>query len=146
MQPVLDGTAEQIHDEIFAEVTFHGAYEPKRAVRTRRWKYIRHLDGQARSVLTNCDNSPSKTVWVEAGWHGREVAPEQLYDLVFDPNEMCNLAADPAAKRTLEEMRGRLDRYMKATDDPLLRGPVNPPEGHTLSDPDGISPTERMRV
>src|SRR5207247_1678035 len=39
--PLLHGEAEEVNDEIFAEVTYHAAYEPQRCVRTRRWKYIR---------------------------------------------------------------------------------------------------------
>jgi len=92
--PVLNGTVAEVNEEIFADVTFHGAYEPKSCVRTHRWKYIRHFDRRARAVLTNCDLSPSRAVWVKHGWHGRYVAPEQLYDLVFDPNERTNLAGD----------------------------------------------------
>ena len=42
--PLLDGTATQVRDEIFAEVTYHAAYEPMRCVRTPRWKYIRYFD------------------------------------------------------------------------------------------------------
>ena len=137
--PVLKGGVQESNEEIFAEVTFHGAYEPQRCVRTRRWKYIRHFDDRARTVLTNCDDSPSKTFWVEHGWRRRPVAAEQLYDLVFDPNELTNVIGVPSLGTVADEMRGRLNRWMKATDDPLLKGPVQPPEGHTLSDPNGVS-------
>jgi len=57
------------------------------------------------------------------------VTEEELYDLVFDPTEHQNLAADPAYRTALDEMRQRLSRWMKATDDPLLRGPVPAPHG-----------------
>jgi len=46
---------------------------------------------------------------MEYGWRERSIAPEQLYDLIFDPNEMCNLASDPSAASIMQEMRGRLD-------------------------------------
>ena len=39
--PWVTGQLDEIRDELFAEVTYHAAYEPQRAVRTRRWKYIR---------------------------------------------------------------------------------------------------------
>ena len=57
----------RIHDEIFAEVTFHAAYEPQRAVRTERWKYIRRFDDATHPVLANCDDSASKELLVDGG-------------------------------------------------------------------------------
>jgi N-sulfoglucosamine sulfohydrolase len=146
MMPLVRGEVEQINDEIFAEVTYHAAYEPQRAVRTRRWKYIRRFEDRRSPVLPNCDDSLSKDLWLQNGWRSRHLASEQLYDLVFDPNETHNLAADPSVGEVLEEMRGRLERWMRTTDDPLLRGPVSAPPGAEVNDPDGLSPDEPTRV
>jgi len=66
--PVLEGKQPQINDAVFAEVTYHAAYEPKRSVRTSRWKYVRHFDGRTSAVLPNCDDGLSKTFWVNNGW------------------------------------------------------------------------------
>jgi N-sulfoglucosamine sulfohydrolase len=136
------GTAPEIHDEIFSEVNYHAAYEPKRAVRTHRWKYIRHYDGRPHPNLPNCDDGFSKTYWLQNGWRARTVDAEQLYDLIFDPNETRNAAGDPAANAALEEMRGRLHRWMRATNDPILRGPIRAPAGAVVNDPEGTSPSE----
>jgi len=144
--PLVRGRAEEINEDIFGEVTFHAAYEPQRAVRTQRWKYIRHFDELHRPVLPNCDDGPSKTVWLDNGWKSRPVASEQLYDLVFDPNETNNLAADSAMKPVLDEMRARLDRWMARTKDPLLHGPVRPPSGAVINNPDDLSPGDETRV
>ncbi len=146
MMPLIRGEAEQIQDEIFAEVTYHAAYEPQRAVRTRRWKYIRRFEDRRGPVLPNCDDSFSKDVWMQHGWRDRPVASEQLYDLIFDPNEAHNLADDSSVVPALDEMRGRLDRWMHATDDPLLRGRVPAPPGARVNDPDGLSPRETPQV
>jgi len=70
---------------------------------------------------------------------------EALYDLVFDPNETNNLVADPRAQDALADMRLRLDRWMRETDDPLLKGDVPAPEGAVVNDPDGLSPGERTK-
>jgi arylsulfatase A-like enzyme len=144
--PLLRGTAKEINEEIFAEVNYHAAYEPKRAVRTHRWKYIRHYDGRKHPNLPNCDDSLSKTLWLNNGWGDRSVDAEQLYDLMFDPNEIRNVAADPAASTALKDMRGRLERWMTKSNDPLLKGPVKAPKGATANDPDGVSPQEEPRV
>ena len=145
MLPLIRGEANEIHDEIFAEVNYHAAYEPQRAVRTRRWKYIRRFDGRRRPNLPNCDDGPSKTNWLENGWRERAVDPEQLYDLIFDPNETRNVAGDAQAGTALEDMRRRLDRWMRVTDDPLLRGPVPAPPGAKVNDPESTSPNEQTR-
>jgi len=142
MMPLIRGEVEQINEEVFADVTYHAAYEPQRAVRTQRWKYIRRYDDRHRPVLTNCDSLPSKEMWLSHGWRERHMPPEELYDLIFDPNESHNLAGERAFAEVLDEMRGRLDRWMEATDDPLLDGPVPAPSGAELNDPDGISHRE----
>jgi arylsulfatase A-like enzyme len=140
--PIMRGQKKEINEEVFAEVNYHASYEPKRAVRTSRWKYIRHYDDRKVPVLPNCDDSLSKDLWLNHGWRTRTVAREELYDLVFDPTEHQNLGTDPAYKNVLDEMRQRLSRWMTATDDPLLRGPVPAPHGAKINDPDGVSPKE----
>jgi len=141
--PVLRGETEEINEAVFSEVNYHASYEPKRAVRTKRYKYIRHYGGRRHPVLPNCDDGYTKSYWVKSGWAKQIVAPEYLYDLVFDPNERNNLVEDPAHRSALEEMRKRMDTWMHSTNDPLLHGPVKAPRGATYNDPNGISPHER---
>jgi N-sulfoglucosamine sulfohydrolase len=62
------------------------------------------------------------------------------------PNETRNAAGDPSAKAALEEMRGWLHRWMQATNDPILRGPIPAPPGAIANDPEGTSPNEPAKV
>lgn len=140
--PIVQGKASEVNNQIYAEVTYHAAYEPKRCVTSARWNYIRHFGDRHTPVLPNCDDGFSKDVWLEYGWRGRPVAAEQFYDLVFDPNETHNLAEDPAYAKEKDEMSRKLDSWMQATSDPLLKGPVPAPPGAEVNDPNGISPRE----
>jgi N-sulfoglucosamine sulfohydrolase len=145
LMPLIRGEARELHDEIFGEVNYHAAYEPIRAARTRQWNYVRRFGGREHPVLPNCDDGFSKDVWLKSGWKDQIVAREQLYDSLFDPNETRNLANDAAYATVLGDMRGRLDRWMKRTNDPLLLGSVAAPPGALANDPDGISPKEPPR-
>ncbi len=111
--PLVRGETDRLHDEIFAEMTFHAAYEPVRAVRTERWKYIRRFDDYGHPVLPNCDDSASKDLLVEHGWAEQLVPEEQLYDLVFDPSEARDVAGDPRYVDVLASLRERLDEWME---------------------------------
>ncbi len=142
LMPVIRGETERVNDEIFAEVSYHAAYEPQRAVRTDRWKYIRRYGDKKTPVLPNCDDSISKNLWMEHGWAARTLDDEQLYDLVFDPFETNNVAADPALGEVLCDMRRRMDDWMKRTDDPLQSGSVAAPSGAKINYADGVSPRE----
>ena len=138
--PLCDGTADRLHGEVFAEVTYHAAYEPKRSVRTDRWRYVRHYDeDKTTPVLPNCDPSVSKDLLLSHGWADRPVPREQLYDLIFDPNEAANVIADHPD--VADDLRGRLDRWMKRTGDPLLDGPVPVPPGGQANPRDGRQPS-----
>ncbi|MFT8989282.1 MAG: sulfatase [Gluconobacter albidus] len=140
--PVLQGSQVEIRDAVYAEMTYHASYEPMRAVRTQRWKYIRRFGSRRQPVLPNCDDSPSKSVWVGAGWPDHRLPEEALYDLTFDPVETGNLCHDPQYGDVLREMRKRLRRWMQETQDPLLKGPVAAPVGAVVNPPDGQSPSE----
>lgn len=144
--PILKGEESEINDEIFSEVTFHASYEPKRCVRTRRWKYMRRFDDRTTEVLPNCDDGLSKSYWLENGWEEDPLTgQEELYDLVFDPLEHNNLANETRARDTLLDMRKRLDTWMQRTNDPLLRGPVPLVSGGHTVDPNAVSPKDLSR-
>lgn len=111
---------------LFAEVNDHARREPMRSARTHRYNYIRRLDPRPHPILGNIDNSLSKRVMHEQGLLTAPPA-ESLYDLLADPQEQRNLAEEPGSAEPLREMRGRLDAWMRDTDDPALRGPIDPP-------------------
>jgi len=143
LMPLLDDPDTELHEAVFGEVNFHAAYEPKRTVRTRQWRYIRNFDGRDRIVLPNCDDSPSKTLLYQQGWATEERPAEYLFDLNLDPQERRNLAGDPRHAEILAELRKRLDEWMQATNDPLLAGFVAAPDGAVVNDPDEYSPGTR---
>ncbi len=141
--PLVKGEAEDVRDAIFAEKTYHVAYEPERCVRTRRYKYIRRFyEEHPTPVLANIDDGPSKDVVLSNGWARQPVPTEQLYDLLHDPNEANNLAVDPEHTDILQELRSRLHAWMEETRDPLLYGPVPAPSGAEINGPDQVSPLD----
>jgi N-sulfoglucosamine sulfohydrolase len=140
--PLMRREADEINDQIYAELTYHAAYEPQRAIRTQRWKYIRRFGDRATPVLANVDDGPSKDLLIESGWADRPLPREELHDLLFDPLEAHDLASDPGHADVLDELRDRLERWMRDTNDPLLEGDVPAPEGAILNGPDQRSAAE----
>jgi N-sulfoglucosamine sulfohydrolase len=132
--PLAAGVEEPgIRAEIFSELTYHAAYEPQRAIRTDRYKYIRRFDDYAYPVLPNCDDSPSKDAYLARGWAERPVSREALHDLFFNPGEGRNLIDHPEYAGILADLRARLLRWMEDTADLLLSGPVPAPPGALIN-------------
>jgi arylsulfatase A-like enzyme len=147
LMPLAREERTDVHEELYGEITFHAAYEPQRSVRTRRHRYVRRFDdAHPATVLANVDDGASKDLLVEHGWANRPAAAEQLYDLVFDPQELVNAIGDPAYAGVARDLRGRLAAWMRETDDPLLRGPVAPLPGSVLNRPDQRSPGDPVSV
>jgi arylsulfatase A-like enzyme len=144
--PLARRQVSEVRDELFTELTYHVAYDPMRAIRTRRHKFIRHFGDWREPVLPNVDDSPSKDLLVAAGWGTRPRPEIELYDLLLDPGEARNLAGNPAFADVEAELDGRLAAWMEATDDPLLDGPVPPPPGAIVNDPTGLSPHDEPLV
>ena len=135
LMPIVTGSAAEVRDAVYAEGTYHAAYEPQRAIRTPRWKLVRRFGDRRLPVLPNIDDSPSKELWLRHGYAEREIAPLQLHDLVFDPNEACNVIDRPELAGVAADLGERLERWMRDTGDPLLDGPVAPPPGAEWNDP-----------
>jgi arylsulfatase A-like enzyme len=121
-------------EEVFAEVNWHGYPEPMRSMRTSRYKYIRRY--LARRGSDNCDSSISRTSLRQHGWDAQPRPMESLFDLMFDPHETNNLAGDPAHAAALADMRARLARVMRETNDPVLAGRIVPKPGMLVNSGD----------
>ena len=133
--PLLKGNNEQIRDELFAEITYHCNYEPQRMVRTPNYLYIRRYTSRNKVYCADCDEGLSKQMWMENGWQDRSVDKEQLYDLMFDPQEAKNQVNNPEYESVLVDMRERLDCWQHETSDFLYTGKeckfiTNTPEGN----------------
>ena len=124
--PLLQGSGYTPREEVFAEKTFHTYYEPMRAVRTTDKKLIVNLEVST-SVDVPSDVRESPIYPRMLGQLNAVRPPVELYDLLDDPWEQRNLADDPEVASVQADLRWRLLRWMKETDDPVLHGPVASP-------------------
>lgn len=123
--PLLEGTAEQVREEVFGEMNFHTSYEPARSVRTCRHKYIRYYDESYLGLnQSNIDESLTKDYFMNRGLSGQVKQAEALYDLVYDPGERHNLAGKTEYDGILRKMRNKLAHFQEQTRDPLLHGDI----------------------
>jgi N-sulfoglucosamine sulfohydrolase len=117
------------HPEIYAEKTFHTAYEPMRAIRTQTHKLIINLEVDiAINIPADIQLSPIYPAMLDDITQHRPYV--ELYDLRADPSEQHNLAGQPEAAETEADLKARLLAWMQATDDPILNGPVPSPYYH----------------
>lgn len=112
-------------EAVFSEINFHTSYEPARAVRIERYKYVRYFDDTWDRVnLSNIDGSTVKNLYLENGLAERRKPSECLFDLYYDVFETNNVAHDKRYAEALDDMRSRLRDFMERTDDPLLKGAI----------------------
>ncbi|UTF55557.1 sulfatase family protein [Natronosalvus rutilus] len=123
-------------DQIFAEMTWHDVYNPIRAIRTDRYKYIRNFWHLPTVYL------PTDIFASESGREVREAdgVPsrqyEELYDLRDAPQEDDNVVYEPRYQDVRRDLSRQLYGWMDETEDPLLDGPVVPGDyGEILSWP-----------
>ena len=138
--PLVRGELERLHEQIFVEQTYHAAYDPMRGVRTERFKYIRSYEERPFWFPPNVDGGLSKEFVHMQGYFDRPRPSEMLFDLGADPIERRNLADDPNHAEILEEMRSAVEKWMRETGDPMLKGYVPPHPGAKVTPPDSYNP------
>ncbi len=134
---LLGGGPHEPRAEIFSEKNFHDHYDPVRAVRTERYKYIRSFRAMPRLPLP-ADIQDSICAQALPADANDPRPPEELYDLVEDPDETTNRIGDPALNEVHRDLSARLDAWMKETDDPLLEAlelPYPPGQFHDRTAP-----------
>jgi uncharacterized sulfatase len=105
-------------------------YDILRAVRDKRFKYIRNYepwipyDLKLQYPESFAIMQELRRVEAEGGFEGppalffRDRKPlEELFDTQADPYEFNNLAEDPAYADTLERLRGQMDSWIRETQD-----------------------------
>jgi N-sulfoglucosamine sulfohydrolase len=139
--PILEQTDSPGFDRIFATHSFHeiNQYYPMRSIRTRRYSYFLNLEPSlAVPVASDVQLSPSwkaitGTPGAKLGKRTLEAfthrPSEELYDLTADPDEVVNLAAEPAHATVLSDLRQQIHDWRATTHDPWLPG-VTDPFGH----------------
>ncbi|MFW6286522.1 MAG: sulfatase [Candidatus Sumerlaeota bacterium] len=92
----------------------------QRAVRTKKYKWIRNFD-KLREYARPIDFSRIGKGFFKPDGHVN-IAPAELYDLENDPQELNNMADDPAMADIRRQMDERLWNWMESVEDPLLHG------------------------
>lgn len=127
---VLTGSRSPFRDYAFSEHNWHDYEAHGRSVRDGRWLFIRNQrprlawQGPADSVA-----SPAHQDLLAAQRTGNRLAPvqadvlrsprptEELYDTRADPNQVSNLAGDPAHHHIERRLAAALDRWIRVTGD-----------------------------
>jgi len=126
--PLLTGDDYEPRDRIFLEFTWHSKYNPMRAVRTERYKYVRNFGDLPLVYIPAPLFSSEAGQAVRADFYGEQRPEEELYDLDADPHERENLAGDEDRADDLARLRETVDEWMVDTDDRLLDGKWPPSE------------------
>ena len=130
--PILEQEDAKDRNIVYASHQFHEItmYYPMRMIRTRTHKLIRNLAYPLQYPFAS-------DVYNSASWQGvlkrndtmlgqrsrqsfEHRPKEELYDLAKDPNELKNIADDPAYADVLKDLKGKLLAWQKATKDPWL--------------------------
>ena len=122
---VLLGESKQKRDVVFAENTTRGIIQGSdayaiRSARNDKFLYIHNLnyEGKFANVVTH---SPLFKQWMAKDsirTSSYVIRPEEeLYDIVNDPYDLKNLAADPRYKQVKASLRAKLDAFMKQQND-----------------------------
>ena len=130
--PILEQENPTGWDEVYASHVFHEVtmYYPMRAVRTRKFEYIRNLAHKLDYPFAQ--DLYDSTTWQgilkrgdkKMGVRGLETflrrPLEELYDVEKDPAQTRNLAGDSAHARTLATLRKKVRDMQEKTNDPWL--------------------------
>lgn len=127
--PVLKDPAASVRELVFAEHNWHDYTAHERAVRSAQFKYIRNawpdlpgtppadaVKGETFQAMRRSRDAGKLTA-DQQGCFLKPRPGEELYDVIKDPDELQNLAADPRHAEPLRLLRAELDQWERETGD-----------------------------
>ena len=122
--PLLKQEQTELRSEIYVEKTYHEIYDPIRGIRTNNYKYIRNFE-----KLDTLYQMPSPVLMAPSGKYMKNFynyprSTEELYDLRKDPLEKTNVINKTEYQEIASDLRKRLFIWLKATNDPILKGKI----------------------
>jgi arylsulfatase A-like enzyme len=131
---LLDSRPYTPRKQVFAEMTYHDYYDPRRCIRTETHKLIVNFTTAPYFMDPSQSWRPrSDTVSPvnhATAYHGYI----ELYDLRDDPWELHNLADEHMHAQTRQELLRHLYRHLVETEDPILNGAITSPHHRTVLD------------
>jgi len=124
---LLDGGDYAPREEVFAEISHHDYYDPRRCVRTGRHKLIVNFSSAPFFMDPSQSWRPRSDTVVPENHALAYHACLELYDLEKDPWELKNLAEAPGYQQTRQDLLARLRDHLVRTNDPILEGAITPP-------------------
>lgn len=136
--PLLQGKPYEEHEEIFLEWNFGGPQDdlsPVRGIRTKQYKFLIHFGPHHYDYLhlNEITNEFTKDQMMFKRFknygppfqHPERMLPEyELFDLEKDPDELHNLSNDARYSDVMEQLKMRLEKWMREKDDFLINGEI----------------------
>ncbi len=118
---LLNGSTTTHQDYVYGVMTNQGIINahvfPGRMIRSKRYKYIRNYN--AMEVVERRERAGEK--WIDFLRMGAEQHPgvpeEELFDILNDPEEQNNLAADPNYREIKADLKKKLQDWLVAQND-----------------------------
>ncbi|QUD81449.1 sulfatase [Gordonia polyisoprenivorans] len=121
---------EVCRDEVYTEKTYHDAFDPIRAVRTKHHSYIENYAHRPELLLPLDIADSASARSMDPAVTERDRPRVELYDLDSDPDERNNVAEDPAYAQIRADLADRLARWRASTGDEL----PTEPEGTAIAE------------
>lgn len=125
---------------VFAEMTYHDYYDPRRCIRTDEWKLIANFSSApgfmdpSQSWRRRC--RPKQPSYPHSAYH----PSLELYRLRDDPSERHDVADVASHADVCHELIAQLGAWMTITGDPLLQSAVTSPRHRQTLDRIAASP------
>lgn len=118
---VLRGETDSHHEYVYGVMTNQGIINahvfPGRMIRSKRYKYIRNYNAMEAVERREKTGEPHTAILRMGALQHPDIAEEELFDVLSDPNEERNLAADPAFEAIKVKLRNQLQSWLISQND-----------------------------